>query len=432
MKKVDSLVKGELLELKINKSRIQNNIQELGEIGLSEEGGVNRSLASQADAESRNWLKAYWKKYCEIGTFTDAAANLWGDYPYVDEKNLKPIIIGSHNDSVPEGGKYDGALGVLLATEIFQTLVENHVYLKHPLKLISLTGEEPNPYQISTLGSKAISGVVSKQYLAQFKHIETGESLGEAINRLGGNFEKLEEAQWPKDSFSAFIECHIEQGRRLFDSGDPVAVVKKITGIYRELVIIHGQANHAGTTDVFHRKDALLALSWLNIKLREYLKKINVSEPVVGTIGFAEVIPNAANIIPGSVRFNIDLRSGDWNLVEKVVEYLDSLFSELKNKGIAATRKIILNQKPVDLNSRIINALSATIEQDSKLNLKVFTSMAGHDAANMAKIGQSGMLFVKSIDGKSHCKEEYSKIEDIEVAGNVLLKTLLNLDRELE
>lgn len=153
---------------------------------------------------------------------------------------------------------------------------------------------------------------------------------------------------------------------------------------------------------------------------------------MVGTIGFAEVIPNAANIIPGSVRFNIDLRSGDWNLVEKVVEYLDSLFSELKNKGIAATRKIILNQKPVDLNSRIINALSATIEQDSKLNLKVFTSMAGHDAANMAKIGQSGMLFVKSIDGKSHCKEEYSKIEDIEVAGNVLLKTLLNLDRELE
>ncbi|WP_281164587.1 Zn-dependent hydrolase [Liquorilactobacillus sicerae] len=426
------MVKSNLIELKINKDRIKKNIENLGQIGLSKQGGINRSLASKADIESRNWIKTYWQQNFNISVTTDAAANLWGEYPYSTNKSLKPLIIGSHNDSVPEGGKYDGALGVLLATEAFQTMVEKQIKLKHPLKLISLTGEEPNPYQISTLGSKIISGVVDKKYLAKFKNIETGEPLATAIDRLGGNFKNLESARWLDNDFTAFIECHIEQGRRLFDSGDPVAVVKKITGIYRELVVIDGEANHAGTTDLFHRKDALLSLSWLNVKLREYLQSLESNEPVVGTIGFAEIEPNAANIIPGRVRFNVDLRSGDWGLVEEAISYLGKLFTNLEKIGLKVTRNVILNQKPVDLNAKIIQTFSNTIAADSNLNLKVFTSMAGHDAANMAHIGRSGMLFVKSIDGKSHCKEEYSKIEDIEVAGNVLLQTILDLDRELD
>ena len=426
------MVKSNLIEITINKARIEKNIENLGQIGLSKRGGINRSLASQADIESRNWIKTYWQQNFNIPVTTDAAANLWGEYPYSTNQSLKPLIIGSHNDSVPEGGKYDGALGVLLATEVFQTMTEKQIKLKHPLRLISLTGEEPNPYQISTLGSKIISGVVDKKYLKKFKNIETGEPLAKAINRLGGDFENLASARWSDQDFAAFIECHIEQGRRLFDSGDPVAVVKKITGIYRELIVIDGEANHAGTTDILHRKDALLALSWLNVKLREYLQNLKSKEPIVGTIGFVEVEPNAANIIPGRVRFNVDLRSGDWSLVEKAINNLDKLFARLEKAGLKVTRNVILNQKPVELNPKIIQAFSDTIAANEKLNLKVFTSMAGHDAANLARIGRSGMLFVKSIDGKSHCKEEYSKIEDIEVAGNVLLQTILDLDRELD
>ncbi|MDN2453492.1 Zn-dependent hydrolase [Lactobacillus sp. UCMA15818] len=420
------------VKLKINKERIQQNILELGEIGLSDEGGVNRSLASQADIDSREWIKEYWQKNIVKKITTDVGANLWGDYPYSNEKELAPIIVGSHNDSVPEGGKYDGALGVLLATEVTQTLAENKINLRHPLKVISLTGEEPNPYQISTLGSKIISGVVGQDYLKRFNHIETHEALSEAIDRLGGDFKHIDENTLAPNSFAAFLECHIEQGRRLFERNEPVAVVSKITGIYRELIELKGEANHAGTTDLKHRKDALLAMSWINLELRKFLSEFEPCDPVVGTIGFAEVKPNAANIIPGEVRFNIDVRSGNWEKVQQTIKFLDQCFMKLEEKGLKLNREKILNQKPADLNDKIIDALSETVEQNFGYQPQKMTSMAGHDAANLAKIGRSGMLFVKSIDGKSHCKEEYSRIEDIETAGNVLLNAILKLDEELD
>ena len=420
------------LHLKINKKRIQQNILELGEIGLSPSGGVNRSLASQADVDSREWLKEYWSKNITKKITTDAGANLWADYPYRSDEDLNPLIIGSHNDSVPEGGKYDGALGVLLATEVCETLAENKVVLRHQLKAISLTGEEPNPYQISTLGSKIISGVIDQEQLGKFSHIETHEPLAAAINRLGGDFQHIDENVLPSDSFAAFLECHIEQGRRLFERNEPVAVVSKITGIYRELVELKGEANHAGTTDLAHRKNALLAMSWINLKLRNFLESISDDELVVGTIGFAEVKPNAANIIPGEVRFNIDIRSGDWEKVEEVIEFLNESFAELKKRGIELNRKKILNQRPAKLNDKVIETLAKAVEDETDYRPQKLTSMAGHDAANLARIGRSGMLFVKSIDGKSHCKEEYSRIEDIEIAGNVLLNTILRLDEELE
>ncbi|EJF01040.1 Zn-dependent hydrolase [Liquorilactobacillus mali] len=420
------------IKLKINKERIQRNILELGDIGLSNKGGVNRSLASQADIDSREWIKKYWQKNVVKKITTDVGANLWGDYPYSSGKKLAPIIVGSHNDSVPEGGKYDGALGVLLATEVTQTLVENKINLRHPLKVISLTGEEPNPYQISTLGSKIISGVVGQDYLKRFNHIETHEALSEAIDRLGGDFKHIDENTLAPNSFAAFLECHIEQGRRLFERNEPVAVVSKITGIYRELIELKGEANHAGTTDLKHRKDALLAMSWINLELRKFLSEFEPCDPVVGTIGFAEVKPNAANIIPGEVRFNIDVRSGNWEKVQQTIKFLDQCFMKLEEKGLMLNREKILNQKPANLNDKIIDALSETVEQNFGYQPQKMTSMAGHDAANLAKIGRSGMLFVKSIDGKSHCKEEYSRIEDIETAGNVLLNAILKLDEELD
>ncbi|KRM92087.1 Zn-dependent hydrolase [Liquorilactobacillus cacaonum] len=421
-----------MLNLKVNKARIQHNILELGEIGLSQKGGVNRSLASQADIDSRKWIKEYWLKNVVSEITTDVGANLWGSYPYVSEKELAPIIIGSHNDSVPEGGKYDGALGVLLATEVSQTLSENEITLRHPLKVISLTGEEPNPYQISTLGSKIISGVVGQDNLKKFSHIETKESLADAIDRLGGDFQHIDENVLKPDSFAAFLECHIEQGRRLFEREEPVAVVSSITGIYRELVELKGESNHAGTTDLKHRKDALLAMSWINLELRKFLSEFDETDPVVGTIGFAEVLPNAANIIPGSVKFNIDIRSGNWQKVEQTITFLDECFEQLWEKGIQNQREKILYQKPADLNKQISAALVASTEEEYKYQPQQMTSMAGHDAANLARIGRAGMLFVKSVDGKSHCKEEFSQIDDIEVAGNVLLNTILRLDKELD
>lgn len=415
---------------KINIKRLIRNIDNLGKYGIDENGGINRSLATDADIQSRQWISRYWRSL-DLQIIKDATANIWGEYPYTKQKSLKPIVVGSHNDSVPEGGKYDGALGILMATEVCQTLLENKVQLKHPFKIISLTGEEANPYQLSTVGSKGITGIVNQKILSKFHHLVSGESLSRAIDRLGGNSAEIGPTHLNKDAIAAFLECHIEQGRRLFDAKQPVAVVEKITGIYRELVTIQGEANHAGTTETRVRRDALLAASFIDVSLRAIIDGIN-NRYLVGTMGYIQVAPNAANIIPGKAIFNLDIRSSDPNLAKMVVRQLDIKFQELVDKGFVINRKKVLDQAPVQMNSEIVSAFHEAIHEnypDSDIGL---VSMAGHDAANMVRVGRSGMLFVQSIDGKSHCKEEFSKPNDIEIATDVLLKTVLKLDKELE
>ncbi|WP_035450571.1 Zn-dependent hydrolase [Agrilactobacillus composti] len=424
---MNNLEVGPAHQFRIDSGRLQHNLMALSQFGKSQSGGINRSLGSQADLASRQWITHYWQQM-GLQVEADPIANIWGLDPN-NTSTLKPIVIGSHNDSVPEGGMFDGALGVLMATEVMQTILEAKVDLKHPLKVISLTGEEPNPYQISTLGSKVLTGIVTKNDLMKLHHLETGEPLSKAINRLGGNFDKIDQINYFNNSLAAFIECHIEQGARLDIKKEPAAAVDRITGIYRELVTIKGEANHAGTTMMSCRKDALIATSEIDLALKGILSKYT-DDSVVGTLGFLEVKPNAANIIPGETIFNLDIRSGDFDQVQDVVKQLDAVFKTLESQGFQISREVILNQKPKNMDAEIIAVIKSTLKAESGTNA-VLTSMAGHDAANMGRIGRTGMIFVRSIGGKSHCSDEFSRIEDIEVACNVYLQTILELDKEL-
>ncbi|WOO37027.1 Zn-dependent hydrolase [Anaerocolumna sp. AGMB13020] len=430
--------------MKINLERLEKNLKELSLFGRKEDGGIDRSLGNEAEEEARSWLL---EKALDMGAAIkiDAMANIWINWKTNNSDN-KPITLGSHHDAVSDGGMYDGALGVLMGLEIMQTLKENQVPLEHPLQVVSFTAEEPNPFQISTMGSRGVTGKLTLEKLQASRHLITGESLGTAIKRAGGNIQGLLKAQVGKKDMAAFIECHIEQGRNLFDNKLSAGTVTKITGIYREFVTVKGEANHAGTTRMEYRHDAFLAAAQAALVVEETAKALKRRD-VVATVGWVEVNPNSANIISGNTKFIMELRFPGEMVKQQMLQRIEKDFLKIENnRGISFQREIILDQAPAPMDEGIMKIigdeiskeqtpLSLAAEESSGLefinHVPMLVSMAGHDAVHMSGITRTGMIFVQSIEGKSHCREEKTDGKDIEIAGNALLNAVLRLDKEL-
>ncbi|WP_283608239.1 hydantoinase/carbamoylase family amidase [Faecalispora anaeroviscerum] len=415
--------------LTIHRGRLQSNLLKLSEIGKNPQGGIDRWLCSEADVSARGWLRDYWKHHTDTEFHTDAIANLWakskGTLP------LAPLVIGSHHDTVSNGGMYDGALGVLMATEILQTLQESGKKLRHPLWVVSFTAEEPNPFNISTLGSKVLGGVLKYKDLKDVTHMQTGQTLADAIQQIGGNLEEIDHLQIQDGQVAAFLECHIEQGRRLADQKFSSAAVSTITGIYREIITVTGTANHAGTTVMRDRQDALCAASEI-VLLAEKTAAALHSDEAVATVGFLQIKPNSTNIIPASTEMILEMRTSDpgkkkefLHLLTQGVDYI------AESRGIQIQRKTILDQQPMPMNPAVIKAVEQGIEQGGQTAVRL-VSMAGHDAAHMARVTRSGMIFAQSVNGKSHCADEAATMDDIEFTANAMLAALLVLDEELD
>lgn len=418
----------ELTKLRINSNRLETMIHELGHYGLNEKGGLDRTTFTESELAARNWLKKQLG-LLNLSIRVDPAANIWATRKG-RESELPVISFGSHIDTVPNGGKYDGALGVLIALEIMKTLEENGYETRHPFELVSFSAEEPNPFGLSTFGSRAVTGKLKKEDIKNVKNSK-GECLIDALVRAGGSVDLFEETIRHPSELAAFLEVHIEQGKRLLNRMIPVGIVTSITGIYREEITIYGQANHAGTTLMKDRKDALAAASELILALEEICYQ-HPSNEVVGTIGKLQVFPNAPNIIPEEVICVLEIRGKSQEEIKEVINNLNLRFQQMCNyRSIQLKRKVILNQDPAPMNNTVVNIME---QQANSLGYSNYLlgSMAGHDATHMASITKSGMLFVPSIDGKSHCPEEESRIEDIEKVANVLLHSLLKLDEELD
>ncbi|MCM3411848.1 Zn-dependent hydrolase [Metabacillus litoralis] len=418
----------EMTKIRINSKRLEATIHELGKIGLNSKGGLDRTTFTKSELAAREWLKGKLKEL-KLATKVDPAANIWAKRTG-NEDNLPVISFGSHIDTVPNGGKYDGALGVLIALEIMTTLEENGIETRHPLELVSFSAEEPNPFGLSTFGSRAVTNKLRKEHIVDVKNSE-GQLLTDALTIAGGSFNAFEEVVRSPNEFSAFLEVHIEQGKRLLNQSIPIGIVTAITGIYREVITVHGEANHAGTTLMGDRKDALTATSELILALEKACKQ-HPSNEVVGTIGKMNVSPGAANIIPEEVELTLEIRGKTREDIREVIAELETSIKTICNtRSIKLDRNVILDQDPAPMDETIINAMkqqATTLEYSSCL----LGSMAGHDATHMASITKSGMLFVPSIDGKSHCPEEESRIEDIDKVANVLLHTILQLDEDLD
>ncbi|RQW22533.1 Zn-dependent hydrolase [Bacillus sp. C1-1] len=408
----------------INADRLAASIHELGQFGLNQGGGLDRTTFTEPELKARDWLKEQLSKL-NVDVYTDEAANIWGKRV---GKKRKSIVCGSHIDTVPNGGKFDGALGVLIGLEMLRTLEENGIETEHDVELVSFSAEEPNPFGLSTFGSRAISGKLTAQQIKDVKNAE-GIRVTDALAKAGGIPEQFDHCVRKEDELLAYLEVHIEQGKRLVDAHVPLGVVTGITGIYREELTIKGVPNHAGTTVMTDRSDALVAAAELIVTVKNVCTDFPKAE-LVGTVGQVHVLPNATNIIPGEVVLAVEIRGEKTEDVNKVQQELQEKKSYVEaTYGVHIETKVMLNQSPVEMSEYIMKTMErqADIAGFSTMRLG---SMAGHDAAHMASLTPSGMIFVPSVDGKSHCPEEESSMNDIEKAANVCLHSLLEIDQE--
>ncbi len=408
-------------DLRINADRLRHSLEELSVFGRPAAGtfsdGVSRVAFTDADVAGRNYAMQLMRAF-GMEPRIDPAANIFGLRPG-SAHNLKPILFGSHIDSVPSGGNFDGDLGSMSAIEVMHTLKEHGVTTRHPLQMVIWTDEE-NTFA----GSGSAAGVLQP---ADLSRVRNGISLAEGLRKVGGNPTRLAEARLSPGAFHCYLELHIEQGGILYKANVPIGVVEGIVSIDEYDVEIRGFANHAGTTPMKERHNALLAAA----KLIEVVQEVVTREPgrQVGTVGRMQVFPNAPNVVPGLVKHSIELR----DLSEETIARLGN---EIQKRAQEIARdtgtEIIMEKAEHDAPAGADLEMQAKIEvAATELGLKTMRlpSGAGHDAQMMAKIGPIGMIFVPSVDGISHSPKEFTRWQDCANGANVLLRTILLIDR---
>jgi N-carbamoyl-L-amino-acid hydrolase len=402
----------------VNGARLNEHLTALSEFGKNPQGGVSRVAYSEADRQGREYVMGLMRA-AELDVSIDAAGNLVGRRAGSDN-NLKPILFGSHIDSVPEGGNFDGDVGSLGAIEVAQTLAENKMTTRHPLEVIIFQNEEGG-----LIGSEAVVGQLSEK---EFDLVnKSGKTVRDGIKFIGGDISKLATVKREKGSIAAYLELHIEQGGTLEAERVDIGVVEGIVGINWWDVTIEGFANHAGTTAMNNRQDALLAAA----KFIETVNRVATSVPgrQVGTVGRIQAMPGAPNVIPGKVVCSLELRDLDAAKIQMLYQKI-----RVEADQIAKSSRVTFNFKELNTNipAPTDPRIRAIIDQSAKelgLTTKQMPSGAGHDAQDMARIGPVGMIFIPSIGGISHSPKEFSRPQDIENGANVLLGAVMKADR---
>ena len=405
--------------LRVNGVRLNESLNALAELGKTAQGGVTRLAYSDADRAAREYVMGLMRA-AKLDVRIDAAANIIGRRPGRDAA-LPPILFGSHIDSVPDGGRYDGNVGSMGAIEVARTLADNKVVTRHPLEVVIFQNEEGG-----LIGSRGMIGALTERELDLVSR--SGKTIREGITFLGGDPSKLAHARRKPGDIAAYLELHIEQGAVLDAEKIDIGVVEGIVGINWWDVTVQGFANHAGTTPMDRRRDALLAAA----RFIEAANRVVTSVPgrQVGTVGRIQALPGAPNVIPGTVVLSLELRDLD---AAKIAMLYERIRSEARRIGDAsgtmfAFKEINVNEPaPTDTRLRGLIAASA---RELGLTTKLMPSGAGHDAQDMARIGPAGMIFVPSVGGISHSPRELSRAEDITNGANVLAGTVLRLDGE--
>jgi len=407
-------------QLRVDGSRLNSHLTELAKFGKTPEGGTNRVAYSDIDQQARQYAMQLMRDAkLEVGV--DAAGNIIGRRAGTDAA-LKPLMIGSHIDSVPQGGSYDGQVGSMSAIEVAQSLADNNVRLKHPLEVIIFQNEEGG-----TIGSAAISRGLSEKDLNIVTNSK--KTIREGIKFIGGDPDRLASIVRKKGDLAGYLELHIEQGGVLYNEKIDIGVVEGIVGINWWEVTIEGFANHAGTTPMNQRHDALLAAA----RYIEAVNRVVTSIPgrQVGTVGKIQSFPGAFNVIPGKVATSLELRDLDSTKVETLFEKVMVEVRRIETEtGTKFDFKQVNRSKPALTDTRFRKTIDESAKQLG-LTTKALPSGAGHDAQEIADICPVGMIFVPSRDGISHSPREFSKPEDIANGANVLLQSLLKLDGKL-
>ena len=338
--------------------------------------------------------------------------------------NLPPVVMGSHIDSVYEGGKYDGVAGVTAALEIIHRLNEKGIVTEHPIEVISFACEESARFGVSTVGSKAMAGRIDKEKYRLLRDRD-GISMEHAFSLCALDFNQIDDASRGDEEFKAFFELHIEQGPVLENENKQIGIVTGIAAPARFIVKICGKASHSGTTPMNMRNDALLGAAEIVLAL----EKAAIAEQAHGTVataGVLDVHPGAMNVVPGEVEMKIDIRSSSVESRQRVLVHLFETISSIKlRRKLEIEAKEISMEDPVILSTEIIESLKQICE-DKKLPYKIMQSGAGHDAMNMTGLGPVGLIFVPSKDGLSHHPSEHTELEEILTGIDVLEAAVLH------
>ncbi len=409
--------------VRINFARLRNDLETLGNIGRTPEGGVWRSSFSEADMEARRW---YLRRLEEAALqhWVDAAGNI---YARVGDGS-PAVIAGSHLDSVPNGGRFDGALGVMAALECLRSIKEDGVRTKLPIEAVAFTDEEGRFGGF--IGSFAVIGTMTYEEVLRRRDLH-GMPLADAMRSVGLDPTKIGAAQRARKDMKAYVELHIEQGPILESIGVPIGVVQGIVAGSRTWITFRGRADHAGTTPMAMRKDAFLGAAEFGLRAREMVLTEG-SGTTVGTVGVVDLKPGASNIVPETAFLTLDLRDISWDVLQRLLERVDILAHEIADKwGLEVTVERMRISEPAQM-SPPIQAVIDAVARDLGHKTHWMNSGAGHDAQVMAKITGAGMIFVPSHQGRSHSPAEFTEWDQMENGANVLLNTLLQLANDMK
>ncbi len=403
--------------LRINGERLNRSLFQLAEIGKLPNGGVSRVAFTPEDVLARQLVQS-WMIDAGMTVRIDAAGNLIGRYPGL-QPDAPALATGSHIDTVPVAGRYDGCLGVLAGIELVHTLQDHQMRLTHPIEVIVFTDEE-----CTVLGCKAMAGELAAD--PDYYRRRDGTSIQDCLAKVGGDWSQIATARRTAEDIVAFVELHVEQGGVLEQSGHPIGVVDGVVGQHRLAVTVMGRANHAGTTPMDQRRDAMVAAAQVVLAVN----RLAVETPgeQVATVGYMTVSPNAVNTVAARVDLSIDLR-------DLSQAHLDHLMAAMRREFAAIATQtrtdITLSETLHVLPTLSAPGIMTTIRevcQELALGHTTLTSRAGHDAQEIGRFTDMAMIFVPSQAGISHSADEYTAPEHCAQGTEVLLHTFLKLD----
>jgi N-carbamoyl-L-amino-acid hydrolase len=403
--------------MKIDRTRLEQSIEELGRIGATERGGLTRVALTDEDRRGRDWLVARMKD-AGLRVTIDQMGNIFGER--AGEAALPPVMLGSHADSVPTGGTYDGQLGVLCGLEVIRTLNDGKARTRHPVTLVVFTNEEGARFQPAMIASGVMAGKIALEDAYNARDT-AGLRLVDELERIG----YLGPEPCVPRPFRAYLELHIEQGPFLEEEGLAVGVVEGIVAIAWSRLTIHGVQDHAGPTPMRVRHDALVAAADVVGRVRGIARELGGD--LVTTVGHLVVHPNIVNAIPGRVELSIDMRDPRDATLDRARALLDRAVREAcEREGVTYRLEHYWRVPRTPFDAEVVAAVERAALATGARYRRILSG-AGHDAQYMAAIGPAGMVFVPSRDGRSHCEEEFTRIEDIEHGANTLLGAALDL-----
>jgi len=404
-------------EVGIDRKRLEQSIDELGRIGATPRGGLTRVALTDEDKRGRD-LMVRWMRDAGLRVSIDQMGNIFGER--AGREPLPPVMMGSHIDSVPTGGKYDGQLGVLCGLETIRALDTHRIRTRHPVTLAIFTNEEGARFQPAMIASGVMAGKIALEDAYNVRD-KDGIRLVDALERIG----YLGSEPCVPRPLRAYLELHIEQGPFLEEEGLSVGVVDGIVGISWSRLSIHGVQDHAGPTPMRIRHDALVAAAEIVTGVRTIAKELGGD--LVTTVGNLVVHPNIPNAIPGKITLSIDMRDPRDETLEVARRCLDAVVkAACEREGVRYELehywRVPFTPFAPDVVAAVERAATAV-----GAPFRHILSGAGHDAQYMAAIGPTGMIFVPSRDGRSHCEEEFTPMDDIEHGAATLFLAVLDL-----